>query len=137
MSTGRSMVRCDPPGTVPKTPPALPIMATIIASVALGFAVLLDVVATILLVRSPVATQLQKALQLMFTWAVPFVGSIIVIAILKEMSSTPKPRLASGSSGDVWLPGIGPETDDSGGHRGEHGGGGDIGHGGDAGMSGH
>jgi len=52
-------------------------MATVVALAALGSAVLLDVVATVLLVRSPVATPLQKALQLMFTWAVPFVGSII------------------------------------------------------------
>ena len=110
----------------------------LVASVALGSAVLLDVIATILLVRSRVATPLQKALQLMFTWAVPFVGSIIVIAILKETNSTPRARLASDSSGDVWLPGIGPATDAIGGHHGEHGGGsGDIGHGGDAGVGGH
>jgi hypothetical protein len=102
----------------------------LVASVALGPTVLLDVIATILLVRSRVATPLQKALQLMFTWAVPFVGSIIVIVILKETNSTPRARLAPGSSGDVWLPGIGPATDAFGGHHGEHrGGSGDIGHG--------
>ncbi len=49
-------------------------MATVVALAALGSAVLLDVVATVLLVRSPVATPLQKAFQLIFTWAVPFVG---------------------------------------------------------------
>lgn len=110
----------------------------IVASVALGSTVLLDVIATILLVRSPVATPLQKVLQLMFTWAVPVVGSIIVIAILKETVSTPRARLAPGSSGDEGLPGIGPEPDALGGHHGGHGGSSaDIGHGGDAGIGGH
>jgi hypothetical protein len=107
-----------------------------IASVTLGLAVLLDVIATVLLVRSTVTTPLQKSLQLVFTCAVPFVGSIIVIAILRETISTPRARRASGA-GDVWIPGIGPESESHGGHHGEHSGGGDVGHGGDAGFGGH
>ena len=71
-------------------------MATVIALVTLGLAVLLDIIATVLLVRSTVATPLQKVLQLVFTWAVPFVGSIIVVAILRETISTPRARLTSG-----------------------------------------
>jgi hypothetical protein len=111
-------------------------MGAVIASVTLGLAVLLDVVATVLVVRSTVATPLQKTLQLVFTWAIPIVGSIIVIAVLKETISIPRARLRSGS-GDVWLPGIGPESESSGGHHGAHGGGGDVGHGGDGGFGGH
>jgi hypothetical protein len=56
-----------------------------------------------LLVRSTMVTRLQKSLQLVFIWAIPFVGSIIVIAILRETISAPRARLASGS-GDEWLP---------------------------------
>ena len=108
-------------------------MTTVIASVALGLLVLLDVVATVLLVRSTVATPLQKALQLVFIWAIPFVGSIIVIAILRETNSTSRARLASGS-GDEWFPGIGAESEPHRGHHGEHSGDGDFGHGGDAGF---
>jgi hypothetical protein len=111
-------------------------VAIIIASVALGLAVLLDVIATVLLIRSTIATPLQKALQLAFIWAIPLIGSIIVIAILRETMSTPRACLAPGS-GDEWLPGIGPESESHRGHHGEHSGGGDFGHGGDAGFGGH
>jgi hypothetical protein len=104
-------------------------VTTVIVSI-LGLAVLLDVAATVLLVRSTVATPLQKALQLAFAWVVPFVGPIIIIAVLKETIATPRSRRESGA-GDVWLPGIGPE---SGGHHAHHGdGGSDLGHGGDVG----
>ena len=110
-------------------------MATVVASIALGLAVLLDVVATVLLVRSDTVTPPQRVLQLIFTWAVPFIGSIIVIAIQKETAFVSSGSFQSGSSADVWLPGIGPRSET---HRGDHGGhGGDIGHGGDAGIGGH
>ena len=112
-------------------------MTAIIASVALGLAVLLlDVTATVLLVRSAVATPRQKALQLVFIWAIPFLGSIVVIAILREPISTPGGRVSSGS-GEQWLAGIGPESDSHRGHHGEHSGGDNFGHGGDAGFGGH
>ena len=111
-------------------------MATVIASITLGLAALLDVIATVLLVRSTVATPRQKALQLVVIWLIPFVGSIIVIAILRETTSTRRARLASGSA-DEWLPGSGPESESHPGHHGEHGGGGDVGHGGDTGFGGH
>lgn len=112
-------------------------MTAITASVALGLAVLLlDVIATVLLVRSTVATPRQKALQLVFIWAIPFLGSIVVIAILRETISTPRGRLSSGS-GDQWFPGFGPESEPHRGHHGEHSGGGDVGHGGDGGFGGH
>jgi uncharacterized membrane protein YgcG len=113
-------------------------MATVVASVALGLASLLNLVATAMLVRSDFETPLQKVLQLVFAWAVPFVGSIVVIAVLRSARSDPKPRFASTSSGDAWLPGSGPESEGFGGHHSGHGeGGGDAGHGGDAGGGGH
>jgi len=111
-------------------------MATVVASVALVLAVLLDAIATVLLVRSTVPTMLQKTLQLVFIWTIPFVGSIIVIAILRETVSTSNGRLVSNSA-DEWLPGMGPESEPHQSHHGEHGGGGDLGHGSDAGFGGH
>jgi hypothetical protein len=111
-------------------------MAAVIASISLGLAVLLDIAATVVIVGSTVSTPLQKAFQLAFTWAVPFVGSIIVIAVLKETIASPRARLSPGSA-DEWLSGIGPESEASGGHHGGHGGGGDVGHGGDGGFGGH
>jgi hypothetical protein len=107
-------------------------VTAVIASIALGLVVLLDVTATVLLVRSTVATPLQKILQLALAWAFPLVGSIIVIAVIKETISTTRSRLKPGS-GDEWLPGMGPQSDASSGHHGHHGGGSDVGHGGDAG----
>jgi hypothetical protein len=104
-------------------------VTTVIVSI-LGLALLLDIAATVLLVRSTVVTPPQKALQLAFTWAAPFVGSIIVIAVLRETIGTHQPRRES-SAGDVWLPGIGPESAGQHAHHGD--GGGDVGHGGDAG----
>jgi galactitol-specific phosphotransferase system IIC component len=65
-------------------------MAAVIASISLGLAVLLDIAATVVIVGSTVSTPLQKAFQLAFTWAVPFVGSIIVIAVLKETICQPE-----------------------------------------------
>jgi hypothetical protein len=103
-------------------------MVTLVASVALGFTILLNLVATVMVVRSDFETPLQKALQLIFAWVVPFIGSIIVIAVRRSLRSDTKSRFASGSSGDTWLPGSGPESD---------GYGGDAGHGGDAGGGGH
>jgi hypothetical protein len=111
-------------------------MGTVIASVTLGLAALLDVIATVLLVRSIAATPLQKALQPVFTSAVPFVGSIIVIAILIETISAPRARLASGS-GDEWLPGIGPESEPTEAIMVKQRGSGDFGHGGDPGFGDH
>jgi hypothetical protein len=65
-------------------------VTAVIASITLGLAVLLDVTATVLIVRSTVATTLQKILQLVLIWAIPFVGSIIVIAVVKETIGTPR-----------------------------------------------
>jgi hypothetical protein len=113
-------------------------MATVVASVVLGSVVLLNLVATAFIVRSEFGTPLQKAVQLIFAWVVPLVGSIIVIAVLKVTRPERERRLDSGSLGNSWLPGIGPESETAHGHHGGHGeAGGDAGHGGDAGFGGH
>ena|ERR1700722_9051694 len=113
-------------------------MTTAVASVVLALVVLLNLVATVMLARSDFETPLQKALQLVFAWVVPIIGSIIVIAVLRSARSDHKPRKASDSSGDAWLPGSGPQSEGFGGHHGGHGeGGGDTGHGGDGGGGGH
>jgi hypothetical protein len=104
--------------------------------VILGSVVTLDFVATMLLIRSSVPTRVQKTLQLLFIWIVPLVGSIAVIAILKENISTPKRDLGSVYAGNEGLPGVGPALESFRGHHGDHGGGGDVGHG-DAGYGGH
>jgi hypothetical protein len=110
-------------------------MTTVVASVIVGLVVLLNVVATTFIVRSEFGTPLQKAAQLIFTWAVPLVGSIIVIAVLKATRPERERRFDSGSLGNSWLPGIGPESETAHGHHGEASG--DAGHGGDSGFGGH
>jgi hypothetical protein len=113
-------------------------MVTVVASVVVGSIVLLNLVATAFIVRSEFGTPLQKAVQLIFVWAVPLVGSIIIIAVLKVTRPERERRFDSGSLGNSWLPGIGPESETAHGHHGSHGeAGGDAGHGGDAGFGGH
>lgn len=113
-------------------------MATVVASVGLGLVVLLSLVATAFIARSEFATPRQKIIQLIFTWVVPLVGSIIVIAILKVTRPERERRFDSGSLGHSWLPGIGPESENAHGHHGGPGEGSDgAGHGGDAGGGGH
>jgi len=116
-------------------------MATVVASVGLALVVLLNVVATVLIVRSDFETSLQKVIQLTLAWLIPLVGSTIVIAVLKGARPDRKPRVDSSASGDVWMPGMGPESEGGRGHHGEGGGysghGCDAGHGGDAGFGGH
>ena len=68
-------------------------MTTAVASVVLALVVLLNLVATVMLARSDFETPLQKALQLVFAWVVPGIGSIIVIAVLRSARSDHKPRL--------------------------------------------
>jgi hypothetical protein len=113
-------------------------MATVVASVVLGLVVLLNVVATAFILRSEFGTPIQKVVQLIFAWALPLVGSIIVIAVLKVTRPERERRFDSGSLGTSWLPGIGPESEAAHGHHGGHGeASGGAGHGGDAGFGGH
>jgi hypothetical protein len=59
----------------------------VIAVVVVGLAVLLNLVATVALVRSDSESPRQKAVQLVLIWAVPVVGAIVVIAALKGAAS--------------------------------------------------
>ncbi len=113
-------------------------MTTVVASVVLALVVLLNLVATVMLVRSDFETPLQKALQLALVWIVPCVGSIIVIAVLRGARYDHKLGFASDSVANADLPGTGPMSEGFGGHHGGHGEGwGDVGHGGDGGGGGH
>jgi hypothetical protein len=117
-------------------------MPDVVASIGLSIVVLLNFVATVMLVRSDFDTQIQKALQLVFVWAVPIVGSIFVIAVLKFVGSDRKHRFGSGSPDDPGFSGIGigigTGSEGCSHQHGGHGGGsGDAGHGGDSGHSGH
>jgi hypothetical protein len=113
-------------------------VATVVASIGLGVVVLLNLVATAFIARSQFETPRQKLLQLIFAWAVPLVGSVIIIAVLKATRPERERRFDAGSLGNSWLPGIGPESENAHGHHGTHGeGSGDSGHGGDAGFGGH
>jgi uncharacterized membrane protein YgcG len=113
-------------------------MPTAVALVALALVVLLNLVATVMIARSDFETPLQKTLQLVFTWVVPFIGSIVVIMVLRSARSDHEPCLASNSSGDAWLLGSGPQSEGFDGHHGGHcEGGGDAGPGGDGGGGGH
>jgi hypothetical protein len=114
-------------------------MSVIVALVFLGLAVLLNFVATIMLSRSDFETPIQKVLQYSFIWIIPFVGSIIVIAVMKSAHSHDKSRFDSGSAGSIWLPGIGTDSGSMGVHHSGHGevGSSDVGHGGDVEFDGH
>jgi len=114
-------------------------MPDVVASIGLSIVVLLNLVATVMLVRSDFDTRIQKALQLVFVWAIPIVGSIFVIAVLKFVGSDRK-HLGSGSSDDAGFSGVGVGVGSEGCSH-QHGGhgdsSGDVGHGGDSGYSGH
>ena len=113
-------------------------MASVVASIGLGVVVLLNLIATVVIARSDFETPRQKIFQLVFTWAVPLVGSIIVIAVLKVTRPEREHRFDSGSSTRSWLAGIGPESESVHAHHAAHGEGSvDAGHSGDSGIGGH
>ena len=79
--------------------------------------------------RSEVYSASQKTLQLVVVWAVPFVGSILVLSVWAYDRKSATHDLVGRDEGP-WLPGIGPENGyghhggspgDSGSHEG-HGG---------------
>ena len=80
-------------------------MPNVIMIVALGLGVLLNLVATVMLARSDFETPLQKVLQIVLIWVVPFIGSIMVIAVSKAAYFDRKPHPNSDASGSGWIPG--------------------------------
>jgi hypothetical protein len=77
-------------------------------------AVVLNLVATVRLMRSAVYSASQKALQLAVIWVIPLIGAILVLSVSAHDRKSRAPvRYDEGP----WLPGIGPEND-----HGKHGG---------------
>jgi hypothetical protein len=62
-------------------------MATTLVSVALGAVLLLNIVATIHLVRSDYLSRRQKAVHFALIWVLRLIGSIVVIAVLRSSGS--------------------------------------------------
>jgi hypothetical protein len=58
-------------------------LIAVVTAVGLALALLLNLVATAFIVHSECGSAIQKAIQLIITWGIPFVGSIIVVAVLK------------------------------------------------------
>jgi hypothetical protein len=112
-------------------------MPNVIVMVALGLGVLLNLVATVMLARSDFETPLQKVLQIVLIWVVPFIGSIMAIAVSKAAHFDRKPHPNSGASGSGGIPGGDVALGRDRGHHnyGEHSG--FDGHGGDTGHGGH
>ena len=107
-------------------------MATIFASIALGLAAILNVVATTMLARSNFESRFQKSAQMILIWLVPFVGATLVIAVLSQSNARLKPLSNSDANANS-IPGIGPESNRDAGHLGHWGDSGYGGHGGDGG----
>jgi hypothetical protein len=57
-------------------------LALVLATASLTLLVVLNVIATVYVFRSDFTSPFQKAAQLLLTWFVPFVGPVLVIAIL-------------------------------------------------------
>jgi hypothetical protein len=102
-------------------------------SIAIGLAAILNAVATTMLIRSDFETHFQKSAQMVFIWAVPFIGAILVIAILSQFNVHLKSRLNSNDSSAPWMPGMRPASIRESNH---HGNWGENGHGGDGGNGG-
>jgi hypothetical protein len=109
-------------------------VAEILGSIALGLALVLSLVATKILIRSDFESRFQKSAQMILIWVIPFVGAILVIAVLSQ-SKVRQMRPLNGSEGGAsWMPGMGPESSRE---SGQHSHWGDSGHGGHGGGGGH
>jgi hypothetical protein len=109
-------------------------VAAILGSTALGFAVILSLVATKMLIRSDFESRFQKSAQMILIWVVPFVGAILVIAVLSQSKVRLTRPLNGSEGGDTWMPGMGPESSRGSSHDSHWG---DSGHGGHGGAGGH
>lgn len=73
---------------------------------------LLNLIASVCLLRSDVYSGIQKALQFMLIWVVPLVGaSVVLIVWAHDRQSESRDPVNSGEG--PWLPGIGPISDTS------------------------
>ena len=111
------------------------ISSEVLSFVLLTEVILLNLVATVCLLRSDVYTTSQKTLQAIFVWLLPLIGAIWVISVWAHDRKSAARDTFRNEEGP-WLPGVGPESDSV--HRGDSfGGSGHEGHGGDGGESSH
>lgn len=61
-------------------------MASVLASILLALAAILNVVATTMLTRSEFESRFQKLAQFILIW-VPLVGAVLVIAVLSQLNT--------------------------------------------------
>jgi hypothetical protein len=108
-------------------------VAVILESIALGLAAVLSLVATKMLIHSDFESRFQKSAQMILIWVLPFVGAILVIAVLSQSNSRLTHPRNSSDGGDTWMLGMGPESHRESGHHSHSGDGGHGGHGGDGG----
>jgi tellurite resistance protein TehA-like permease len=59
-------------------------LGAILATAGLSLLAVLNIVATVYVFRSDFTSRVQKAAQLILTWLIPFVGPILVIAMLSN-----------------------------------------------------
>jgi hypothetical protein len=113
-------------------------VATILASIALGLATILNVVATAMLLRSDFESRFQKTAQCVLIWLLPVVGVILVMAILINSKTVWRSPLSSDASGTSSFPGSDGDLNRPSGNQSDPwGGGGGHGHGGGGGFGGH
>jgi uncharacterized membrane protein YgcG len=106
--------------------------AALLLALLAGVAVL-DLIATICITRSSIYTAHQKAMQVMLTWLIPFVGSIFVLAVLfNEHRQSAAVKISHGNGSSDASDSGSYSNDGSWGHSGGEGG-----HGGDGGSSAH
>ena len=113
-------------------------MVTIFASIALGLAAILNVVASTMLLRSDFESRFQKTAQCILIWVVPFVGAILVMALLKNSTTVWRAPSSSDATGASSFPGSDGDLDRPSGNQsdpwgesggdGHDGGGGYVGH---------
>jgi hypothetical protein len=99
-------------------------------------AVVLNLVATVCVMRSTIYSTMQKTLQLALVWVIPFVGAIFVLSVWAHDRISASRDAVRYDEGP-WMLGIGPEGEhrhygDNFGEGGSH-----DSHGGDTGSSGH
>jgi hypothetical protein len=91
-----------------------------------------------MLFRSEFESRFQKTAQSVLIWAVPFVGAVLVMAVLRNSKTICKPSLSSDATGASPFPGSDGDLNRPSGNQsdpwGESGG---DGHGGDVGHGGH
>jgi Phospholipase_D-nuclease N-terminal len=73
--------------------------------------VLLNLLASVRVLRSDLTSLVQRAAWLLLVWLVPVVGAVLALQISTDSGiAAPKPQ--SGETGSqVWPPGIGPDED--------------------------